>query len=367
MAPKTRAKASVGDKRTPPTAVPDAAEQPPETRVRQTAVVAADELPADELPATGADLTVATQNAIAAAVQKAIRPLAARMDRLEKQLAEVAADRDHLLGLLKETGRAVHRTEVAQRSHNVIVHGVEESTGISPEAAMARAASQVGLTERGWTAVKRVGRVRQGPAAKPRPLQLRMESEAAKHRVFGSSSRFRQRGVHLDDDLTPAQQASRREQLATFRSLKELGYKPYWRLDRLLFYRGGRVCQHQQGQPLPPPAVPATQQPAQQPRQPAATRASAPAAPPVSSGQRAAPAWQARPAAELAQMAAAAAAASEAALAARQPAPAAPSTAAAPPAGTTATGRPLPGPPQPLPAQQAAQSAPAEPPQVASA
>ena len=297
------------------------------------------------------------------AIEAAIKPVNAKLARMEKELREVAADRDHLLGLLKETGRAVHRTEVAQRSHNMIVHGVEESTGIGPEAAMARVASQVGLTERGWTAVKRVGRVRQGPAAKPRPLQLRMESEAAKHRVFSSSSRFRQRGVHLDDDLTPAQQASRREQLATFRS-RSWATSPTgaWTAccsTGAAGFASTRASLCPRLRCLPPSSPLSSRGSLQRPG-PVLQQRRLPAQgsgrPQL--GRRGQPQrwhrWQRQKQQRLRLLW----------LLASLPQLRPP---AAPPAGTTATGTSLPGPPQPLLAQQAAQPAPAEPPQVASA
>ena len=95
---------------------------------------------------------------------------------------------------------------------------------------------------------------------------------------------FRQKGVYLDDDLTPDQQAKRRQQQGNFVAIKTAGYKPFWRLDRLLYNNNGQVIQHFPGQPLPASWSTSPQGHPRSSASGAAQAAAAPRAPATSAG-----------------------------------------------------------------------------------
>ena len=74
--------------------------------------------------------------------------------------------------------------------------------------------------------------------------------------------------MYLDDDLTPAQQATRRSLAGEYQKLKMAKLRPFYRQDRLLYVHRGKVVQHQAGRALPtgspaPQGTPTEQGPSQ--------------------------------------------------------------------------------------------------------
>ena len=96
----------------------------------------------------------------------------------------------------------------------------------------------------------------------------------AKHQLFSRSRALRDRQVYLDDDLTAAQQATRRSLAGEYQKLKMAKLRPFYRQDRLLYVHRGSVVQHQAGMALPT-GSPAPQGPLQN-RVPARQPAPAP-------------------------------------------------------------------------------------------
>ena len=175
-------------------------------------------------------------------------------DDRERAAAQHAAMADTVKGLEMQL-ESVQRT---MRSQNILVQGLPEIPGVTPEQALVRACADAGLAEPpAFSSASRVGKPREAPNSRPRPLLVKFYSTAAKHQLFARSKQLRDRAVYLDDDLTRAQQATRRDLMGAYLSIKEAGKKPYWRQEKL-FYRQGRVLvQHHPGDALPSAGSPA--------------------------------------------------------------------------------------------------------------
>ena len=225
---------------------------------------------------------------IAATMQEQPEQLASLLDalrdengELKRQMAEVrdrnAAQLAAVSDRVKALEAQLQRTEVSQRAENIVIHGLEEQDGVTTPVALARACRDVGLPEPSWREVFWLGKERRGPDSRPRPILVKFHSKEAKHQLFSCSREFRDRQVYLDDDLTPAQQATRRSLAGEYQKLKMAKFRPFYRQDRLLYVHRGKVVQHQAGMALPT-GSPAPQGPLQN-RVPA--RQSAPAPGPV--------------------------------------------------------------------------------------
>ena len=188
------------------------------------------------------------------------RDLAASSETQQRALMAEQAEGHRLADRLDELQRSQRSAERTQRSANLVVHCLPETDGVSPEAAFSRASADAGLPETTFLSATRLGRQRQA-GGKPRPLLVKLPTEEAKHELFGRSQAFRQFRVFLDDDLSLAEQASRRSQMPDFMALKRAGLKPYWRLDRILYNQGGRPRQHLPGQQIPAAAGARTAEP----------------------------------------------------------------------------------------------------------
>ena len=172
------------------------------------------------------------------------RPMAEVRDRNAAQLAAVS-DR------VKALEAQLQRMEVPQRAENIVIHGLEEQEGVTALVALARACRDVGPPEPSWREVFRLGKERRGPDSRPRPILVKFHSMEAKHQLFSRSRALRDRQVYLDDDLTPAQQATRRSLAGEYQKLKMAKLRPFYRQDRLLYVHRGKVVQHQAGMALP--------------------------------------------------------------------------------------------------------------------
>ena len=60
--------------------------------------------------------------------------------------------------------------------------------------------------------------------------------------------------VFLDADLTTTQREARRLKQDRFQELKSHGVKPFWRYDRLFYYKDGAACEDGVNTGPPPPA-----------------------------------------------------------------------------------------------------------------
>ena len=210
---------------------------------------------------------------IAAIMQEQLEQLASQLDaqrdengELKRQMAEVrdrnAAQLAAVSDRVKALEAQLQRTEISQRAENIVIHGLEEQDGLTAPVVLARACRDVGLPEPSWRKVFRLGRERRGPDSRPRPILVKFHSMEAKHQLFSRSRALRDRQVYLDDDLTPAQQATRRSMAGEYQKLKMAKLRPFYRQDRLLYVHRGKVVQHQAGMALPT-GSPAPQRPLQ--------------------------------------------------------------------------------------------------------
>ena len=167
---------------------------------------------------------------IAAIMQEQLEQLASLLDALrdengdlKRQMAEVrdrnAAQLAAVSDRVKALEAQLQRTEVSQRAENIVIHGLEEQDGVTAPVALARACRDVGLPEPSWREVFRLGKERRGPDSPPRPILVKFHSMEAKHQLFSRSRALRDRQVYLDDDLTPAQQATRRSLAGEYQKL----------------------------------------------------------------------------------------------------------------------------------------------------
>ena len=222
---------------------------------------------------------------IAAIMQEQLEQLASQLDalrdengELKRQMAEVrdrtAAQLAAVSDRVKALEAQLQRTEISQRAENMVIHGLEEQDGVTAPVALARACQDVGLPEPSWREVFRLGKEGRGPDSRPSPVLVKFHSMEAKHQLFSRSRALRDRQVYLDDDLTAAQQATRRSLAGEYQKLKMAKLRPFYRQDRLLYVHRGRVVQHQAGMALPT-GSPAPQGPLQN-RVPARQPAPAP-------------------------------------------------------------------------------------------
>jgi hypothetical protein len=100
--------------------------------------------------------------------------------------------------------------------------------------------------------VRRLGRPNAGQKI---PVVVTFRSLQEKHEAFKSSKTLRERGIFLDDDLTPAQRATRQGLRPAFSQLKEEGKKPFWRGERLLYITPEGVRQYTANPQGPSPSA----------------------------------------------------------------------------------------------------------------
>lgn len=193
------------------------------------------------------------------------RRLQARQDRLSAALVASEAKVDTLTERVTALKRFTERSELTRRRNNLVVYGLEEQAGVDAERAFARAAATAGHTEVTWLSVTRVGRPRERaapfgaragtapPAAAPggRPVLVCFGSADRKHALFKHARQFREAGVKLSDDLTPAQRAVRTELQDAFKALQGHNLTPFWRQERLFYTDGGVRKQYRSGDDMP--------------------------------------------------------------------------------------------------------------------
>eukprot|EP00884_Botryococcus_braunii_P020286 jgi/Botrbrau1/6941/Bobra.0215s0018.1 len=81
---------------------------------------------------------------------------------------------------------------------------------------------------------------RQNPQAqRPRPILIKFATVEQKHAAFKHAKQLRLNGITMDDDLTPAQRATRKERTAEAIALRNAGWRVFWRGDRLFKVKEG--------------------------------------------------------------------------------------------------------------------------------
>eukprot|EP00884_Botryococcus_braunii_P001002 jgi/Botrbrau1/10902/Bobra.0025s0075.1 len=76
-------------------------------------------------------------------------------------------------------------------------------------------------------------------AQRPRPILIKFATVEQKHAAFKHAKQLRLNGITMDDDLTPAQRATRKERTAEAIALRNAGWRVFWRGDRLFKVKEG--------------------------------------------------------------------------------------------------------------------------------
>ena len=151
--------------------------------------------------------------------------------------AKVSAMADTITGLQGD----VQVQEQRDRAANLVMVGVAEGPS-TPAADVARLLPQVDACR--VMSAERLGKVREGPSARPRPILIKFSSVQEKHCALKSSKDLRAQKVYLDMDLTPLQRENRVKLGDRYRAHKAQGRRPFWRYDTLHYYGpNGQVCQ----------------------------------------------------------------------------------------------------------------------------
>ena len=175
----------------------------------------------------------------------------------------------HNLNTALET--RLERLEFASRSNNVMLFNVpEEHPGARPIDSVKKILETLPATNFSEMPLScmRVGKPREGRAAKPRPIQVVFASGEGKHAALRRGKDIRAKGFGIDIDLSPAQQQERQLKHSRFVALKQQNLFPHWRGAKLFYRQDGQVKEDLG--PRPPTASPPPSQ---------APRASAPVAP----------------------------------------------------------------------------------------
>jgi hypothetical protein len=167
----------------------------------------------------------------------------------------ILAQRDAALEKVDRLERALETMDRKQRSNNVIIFGLPESPGDLGNAVKSLFQPSGSSLSPNVLDVRRLGRPADAGSnarARPRPVLVQFATSAAKHHAF--SCRLRQeKNITLDDDLIPAQRATRESLRPTFQRLKDQQLRPFWRGERLMVVTPQGVKQHRVT-PTPAPA-----------------------------------------------------------------------------------------------------------------
>lgn len=197
---------------------------------------------------------------------------AAAEARIGKQDAVIRTLRDELSCV-----RAVVESRERQdRAANVLVIGVSEGDA-DPLQIVSKLLPQV--PQGRVVSAQRLGKAREGPDARPRPMLVKFSSVQEKHLALRSSKDLRAQKIYIDMDLTPAQKENRSKKMDRFRLHKTQGHRPFWRYDRLLYTEGNQVREDGAPPGGSPPPAPQTAyphfRPSQIPRSPSAAPSTA--------------------------------------------------------------------------------------------
>ena len=186
--------------------------------------------------------------------------------QLAQDRAKAAEDRAEALtakveALSSAVARADQRQEGldrALRRDRMMFFGMSEAHGLTAEEQVHEHLRAVGCT----AATKITEAVRLGPArassgpsaARPRPVRVTFASQAVVHEVFKVCRALReQRKVFVDRDLSVQQQAVRTSLMGDCKQLRENGFRPFWRAEKLFYASepGSRAKEFRSGDSLP--------------------------------------------------------------------------------------------------------------------
>ena len=161
------------------------------------------------------------------------------LQEISRLRSEVEAQQNTVAQLQK----ALEDRERQDKSANLVIYGVLEEDEHSAEDKVnslfppSSTRDPVPIQE-----ARRLGEPREArgaTAARPRPILVRFKTVAAKHAALKYAKELRAHKVFLDADLTTTQREARRLKQDRFQELKSHGVKPFWRCERLFFYKDG--------------------------------------------------------------------------------------------------------------------------------
>jgi hypothetical protein len=140
-----------------------------------------------------------------------------------------------------EINRLLSRQEGLERewkSTNAILYNVNEVPRDSLTQVKSILSGGVPSANSGIRECRRLGRPNP-QAQRPRPILIKFETVEHKHAAFKHAKQLRINGITIDDDLTPAQRATRKERTAEAIALRNAGWRVFWRGDRLFKVKEG--------------------------------------------------------------------------------------------------------------------------------
>ena len=174
-----------------------------------------------------------------------------RLSSLESRVADLTAD-------LARADQRQEGLDRARRQASLMFFGVNE--GEDAQRQVAQLLRSVDCA----AATKMVDAVRLGPARAPagaspsasrqRPVRVTFATAAATFEVFKACKALReQHKVFVDRDLTVQQRATRTALKEDYKCLRENGYRPFWRSERLFYGAGdgSPARQFKEGDPVP--------------------------------------------------------------------------------------------------------------------
>ena len=152
---------------------------------------------------------------------------------LKHAQARMASQLEDISNEYLETKSELENMQRIQRSPNAIIFGApEESSGAAPldtvKTAFGKLPSGPGIVPDPIACV-RLGMLRPGPDARPRPIKITFPSVDAKHAALRRGKDLRAKGLNIDVDLTPAQQRKRYLKQPCYTALKTQQLSPFWR------------------------------------------------------------------------------------------------------------------------------------------
>eukprot|EP00884_Botryococcus_braunii_P013409 jgi/Botrbrau1/22069/Bobra.0638s0002.1 len=140
-----------------------------------------------------------------------------------------------------EINRLLSRQEGLERqwkAPNAILYNVNEVPRDSLTEVKSLISGGVPSENNGIIECHRLGRPN-SQAQRPRPILIKFATVEQKHAAFKHAKQLRLNGITMDDDLTPAQRATRKERTAEAIALRNAGWRVFWRGDRLFKVKEG--------------------------------------------------------------------------------------------------------------------------------
>eukprot|EP00884_Botryococcus_braunii_P021959 jgi/Botrbrau1/8447/Bobra.0237s0064.1 len=197
------------------------------------------------------DAAIAVDGALSGPIQEALKNILPtiitevvtkvveqRVPNLTAQFKQVSDRLDQITLSIADSHRATAELRQAQET----IRALQELHSNEINRLLSR---QEGL-ERQWKApnailynVNEVPRDSLTEAQRPRPILIKFATVEQKHAAFKHAKQLRLNGITMDDDLTPAQRATRKERTAEAIALRNAGWRVFWRGDRLFKVKEG--------------------------------------------------------------------------------------------------------------------------------